>query len=87
MKLITVFLFYISQHLNSLQPTFYITIKKKKNFGGIVGEKFTFQKFPVVYAILLEPPPRSQEKKFIKHLFVPSEFEVLALLLKNLEMK
>ena len=54
--------------------------KKKNNFGGLVGKKFTFQKFPAVYAILLEPPPRSQEKKFIKHLFVPSECEVLALL-------
>ena len=55
----------------------------------MVGEKFTFQKFPIVYAILLEPPPRSQEKKFIKHLFVPSFelLEVLALLLKSVEMK
>lgn len=32
----------------------------------MVGEKFTFQKFPIVFAILLEPPPRSQEKKFKK---------------------
>lgn len=61
----------------------------KKVFGGMVGEKFTFQKFPIVHAILLEPPPRSQEKKFKKNLFVPSFelLEVLALLLKSLEMK